>query len=246
MGFERKEPPPDEQPGAPEWMLTFSDCMTLLLTFFVLLMTFSAPGNSDIAGMSEAFARFLPGFDWANKMYRDSLYKYIQFYPGEPVEAGSEKPTLEQGTKGGLRETTAPPDFDKAKMFSIPSERIFFGQGSVISAEGRVVLATVASFLNKMTNRVIICEYGPKKDKGSEELGLHRSYTVMEYLSTKHRLNRKRFSISISAASLVTERFDRPEHTVEGQNADSGKASQAETDNGRTLEITIMDRSSYN
>ena len=32
----------DEGGGAPEWMVTYSDCMTLLLTFFVLLLTFSS------------------------------------------------------------------------------------------------------------------------------------------------------------------------------------------------------------
>ena len=83
MGFEKKQPEPEEAPGAPEWMLTFSDCMTLLLTFFVLLITFSAPGNSDVAGLGGAIARFLPGFDWANKMYRDSMSKHFEFYPAE-------------------------------------------------------------------------------------------------------------------------------------------------------------------
>jgi chemotaxis protein MotB len=33
--------PPDEPPGAPAWMMTFSDITTLLLTFFILIMTFS-------------------------------------------------------------------------------------------------------------------------------------------------------------------------------------------------------------
>ncbi len=42
MGFPRKQQEPDEAPGAPEWMVTFSDFMTLLLTFFVLLLSFSS------------------------------------------------------------------------------------------------------------------------------------------------------------------------------------------------------------
>ena len=32
----------EPQEGVPAWMTTFSDCMTLLLTFFVLLLTFSS------------------------------------------------------------------------------------------------------------------------------------------------------------------------------------------------------------
>ena len=34
--------PPDEaKAGAPDWMVTFADLMSLLLTFFVLLLSFS-------------------------------------------------------------------------------------------------------------------------------------------------------------------------------------------------------------
>ena len=42
MGRANKQVESDEAPGAPEWMVTFSDCMTLLLTFFVLLLSFSS------------------------------------------------------------------------------------------------------------------------------------------------------------------------------------------------------------
>ncbi len=36
------QPPQDEvKPGAPDWMVTFADLMSLLLTFFVLLLSFS-------------------------------------------------------------------------------------------------------------------------------------------------------------------------------------------------------------
>ncbi|NCC52663.1 MAG: hypothetical protein EOM20_15795 [Spartobacteria bacterium] len=37
-----KEPPkPSKDPGCPLWMLTFGDCMSLLVTFFVMLIAFS-------------------------------------------------------------------------------------------------------------------------------------------------------------------------------------------------------------
>lgn len=54
------QPPPDEvKPGAPEWVVTFGDMMSLLLTFFVLLLSFSSTEASKfkmIAGyMREAF-----------------------------------------------------------------------------------------------------------------------------------------------------------------------------------------------
>ena len=46
-----KEAPPA---GAPAWMLTFCDCMTLLLTFFVLLLSFSSFDESTLRRLEGA------------------------------------------------------------------------------------------------------------------------------------------------------------------------------------------------
>jgi chemotaxis protein MotB len=55
MAFE-EEPPPE---GAPEWMVTYSDMISLLVTFFILLMTFSSPMDDNKFPM--AGAMFGPG-----------------------------------------------------------------------------------------------------------------------------------------------------------------------------------------
>lgn len=45
----RKKARPEEQPqGAPEWVVTFTDMISLLVTFFVLLMTFSSMEEYDL------------------------------------------------------------------------------------------------------------------------------------------------------------------------------------------------------
>ncbi len=53
------EKQPECPPGAPMWMVTFGDLMSLLLTFFVLLLSFStmnAPKYKQVAGsMKDAF-----------------------------------------------------------------------------------------------------------------------------------------------------------------------------------------------
>jgi len=47
---------PDGPPGAPEWMVTFSDIMSLLVTFFVMLMTFSSFDRHRYDPMAGAMA----------------------------------------------------------------------------------------------------------------------------------------------------------------------------------------------
>jgi chemotaxis protein MotB len=50
VGRKKKDgPPPDEGgPETPEWIVTFSDMISLLVTFFVLLLTFSSLESDDI------------------------------------------------------------------------------------------------------------------------------------------------------------------------------------------------------
>ena len=45
---EQDEPAKSEEPGAPGWMVTFADLMTLLLTFFVLLLSMSTLDNQRV------------------------------------------------------------------------------------------------------------------------------------------------------------------------------------------------------
>lgn len=49
----RAKPPKeeDEPPGAPEWVVTFTDMISLLVTFFVLLMTFSSMEEYELLEM---------------------------------------------------------------------------------------------------------------------------------------------------------------------------------------------------
>lgn len=44
----RKKAPEEEAAGAPEWVVTFTDMISLLVTFFVLLMTFSSMEEYDV------------------------------------------------------------------------------------------------------------------------------------------------------------------------------------------------------
>ena len=46
-GNDRKKPEEEQEPGAPAWMATFGDLMSLLLTFFVLIVSFSTIQESE-------------------------------------------------------------------------------------------------------------------------------------------------------------------------------------------------------
>lgn len=57
----RKKKPPAPPPGAPLWMLTYGDMVTLVLTFFILLFSFSTIDNEKFKAIVASFQYALPG-----------------------------------------------------------------------------------------------------------------------------------------------------------------------------------------
>ncbi len=227
-----KKPPEDDGgTGAPEWMVTFSDCMTLLLTFFVLLLSFSSFDDQSFPRLKAIFAKELASANINKKKDRSALTESVLLQPNYDFEQGSEKPTLLKGLDNNVREET-PADFRSRKVFSVSSEKVFWGNGALISAEGRRIITTIASFLEEVPSRVVICENGPAGKGGAEQLGLSRAWAVLEYLSSSQNLDKNWFSVS--AGSTIVQEGLR-----------SGEPSRTSLKSERTLEIVLLERSIY-
>ncbi len=237
MGRKRKQFVPDEPAGAPEWMVTFSDCMTLLLTFFVLLLSFSSFNDQSVfLRLKEIFSK---QFSVSSKKTREqeAVANVQPIFYDDILDEGSEKPTLAKGTEDNLKVETEPTNFHDRKVFLISSDRIFWGKGSRISSQGRNTLTYMASFLKEVPNRIVISE-GPRRGaKGSKDSGLQRAWAVMDYLVTKRELDKQKFSIS---ATVTTAEVDSWQSTANGQQ------NLSTTRAGRTLEIVLLERSIYN
>jgi flagellar motor protein MotB len=203
--------------GAPEWMVTFSDCMTLLLTFFVLLLSFSSFDKETLPALGQSFAKALPTIGQSGKNKRDSMYEKQPSEQEVKQTEGSEVPSnaVEQTTN--FMKEKKPLDFRNLKVFTIESKDFFWGQGYAISKDGIEVLNSLASYLKHRPGRIVISENGPN---GTMSLGLQRSLAVMDCLTTQHALDKARFNISCATT------MRRPPRK-------------------RQLEITLLDRSVY-
>jgi len=203
----------EEPSSAPEWMVTFSDCMTLLLTFFVLLLSFSSFDKETLPALGESFAKALPSIGASGKNNQDSMHEK---QPSKETR-GAEVPsnTVEQMTN--FMKEKKPLDFQNLKVFTVESKDFFWGQGYAISRDGIEVLNSLASYLKHRPGRVVISENGPD---GKMSLGLQRSLSVMDYLTTQHELDKVRFNISCDTTMRQPPRK-------------------------RQLEITLLDRSIY-
>jgi len=239
MGHERRQPPAEEGPSAPLWMVTFSDCMNLLLTFFILLVTFSSFDEITFAELRESFQKALPVLLENKKQKKDqtALMSTPRIMPTQSPTAGSEKPTLTSGTENNLEEKTKPSTFQDRKIFLILSDKIFYGKGMVISLQGQKILSSMASFLKEAPHRVVVSENMQGNEKDGEDIGLQRAWAVIEYFTTKQELDKRQFSIS--AAGTVAK-FNAEENAANSER----EASTIKAE--RLLEIVLLERSIYN
>ena len=226
MAGRRKQSEPEAEPGAPEWMVTFSDCMTLLLTFFVLMLSFSSFDKKTIANFKSIFAKRF-SFEEKSKIDKDS------FLPPEEIKSfdntinkGSEKPTLTAGTENNLENESQTPNYHDRKVFLISSDKIFYGNGTVVSIGGSKILAALASFLKETPARIVISENSSDVNK-DERLGMERAWSVIEFMTKKQSLDKTLFSIS---ASGTVEEDEIEENAL----------------NKRMLEIVLLERNIYN
>ena len=197
-----KLPKEDDSPeGAPEWMVTFSDCMTLLLTFFVLLLSFTSYGSHEMPFAGTTLTKSMPSLGDDAAVEKDSMKQSANVKAVEKVSKGTESRPNQEDEMTKFMQIKRPIDFKSLKVFSIASERFFWGDGVAISKDGREVLNALSRFLKSVPSRVIISENG---SIGNEELALSRSLAVLEYM-VRQGLDRDYFSITSSG--MMPDRY---------------------------------------
>lgn len=194
----KREPPPDDGPPGPgPWVVSFNDCMTNLLCFFVMLVSFSSfesEAKSKVAGAFQSMsqtsflARLLPP--------QEAMTPQIE-REFDITERGSEKPTdtPPQPTQTPKTDQMPPqvnPYSDRI-VVRLPSASLFWGDGAVLTDQARQRLAPVASFASLLPGQLIVRELA----SADAEAGLLRSAAVAEHLVAQARLDRQAGSISI-------------------------------------------------
>ncbi len=227
----------DSGEGAPLWIISFADMMSLLMAFFVMLSTFSSFGPAETAKLHKAVRAALMS-DFFGGWYRSQPRGAIgpQSIAAGQLEKGSEKPTLQETAGSGLLAETEPLDFRTRKIFVVESQSVFWAAGTTLSANGRAFLDDVAVFVRSVPDRIIVSETGPTpqtKEGGpsgpqsairnpqSADLGLLRAVAVVRYL-TARGVSGDRFSI-----------------------APVGMRPDQDRDTGRLLEIALLDEGAY-
>jgi hypothetical protein len=194
MPRKRKPFKPPEKPSQ-AWIVTFSDCMTLLLCFFVMLMTFSSFDPIKFDQMAGAFtSRSHDSVEEEEYRQKEDLLER----PDNPrmVEKGNTSPTELPPTPDPPREPLEILDKDLERdktTFYIPSRQIFWGQNILISRDGKARLDSLLGFFRMLPQgRIIIGE----SSEGDRDLGMRRAWAILRYFSDQTEFAAARFSIT--------------------------------------------------
>jgi outer membrane protein OmpA-like peptidoglycan-associated protein len=221
MAHKQKPPPQEEESveGAPLWIISFADMMSLLMAFFVMLSTFSSFGPAEAQKLRKAMmAALAPNFYGGWYSFQPRTAAGPQAIAAGQSEKGSERPTLEETQGKGLLADTQSEDFRTRKVFVIESNKVFWGAGATLSRDGRDFLDTLAAFAAKVPGRIVIAENGPGSDS---EIAYNRALRTLTYLASR--------GVSKDRCCIGTR----------------GTLPRQSADTERTLEIAILDESTY-
>ena len=217
MAKEKKKQAPEEDPGgAPEWMVTFSDCMTLLLTFFVLLLSYSSFDEAKLRDLSDSLGREEPIVQRANAMKLDPVVSSRSKDKTQPTLNESTTPDTTQVKKANVSPRKKPVNFRNLKVFTVASKKVFFGSGVQLTPTGKEILKAVYVLNRHKPARLVISEFSAD---GGDSLSIRRANAIVNYLINK---GVDQNSLNISTSCLGGN--------VEGS---------------RTVEITRLERSIY-
>ncbi len=216
MAKEKKQIPEEDPGGAPEWMVTFSDCMTLLLTFFVLLLSYSSFDEAKLRDLSDSLGREEPIVQKANAMRLDPVVSSRSKDKTQPTLNESITPDTTQVKNANISPRKKPINFRNLKVFTVASKKVFFGSGVQLTPTGKEILRAVYVLNRHKPARLVISEFGKN---GGDNLSIRRANAIVNYL-IKKGVDKDSLNISISQLG----------GNIEGD---------------RTVEITRLERSLY-
>ena len=235
---EKKEP---EELTCPEWMMTMGDCMSLLLTFFVLLLTFSTTSKSklmDVIGVMKGAFSFMK----AEMVKDETAYNENSFDDDEqrhiynPPESTSmrlstnsvmrwQRKINENLSEVGFKHPLNVKRLEEGLVIEVAVEDIFFENSSKLTFKGTKFLNEVAALSKNVINEVRIMHFLDKSTVNRSRFNKEWNHAVEQNLSLARDLK--------NTFNLDGSRFSSAVHIISG-------STSAQAFN--KIRVTIMEK----
>jgi len=206
----RNEPEEEQSEGAPEWLVTYSDLVTLVLTFFVLLFSMATIDKQkfmDVAKSLRSSFNYISGgdtFDTNSGKDMIAILEHNNGYLKEPEEGntteGEEvkskaavvddvKKELEKTIKEeNMSENVKLLETDDKVILRIDSIILFDSGYADIKKDGLNALGKIGGMLKKLSNHIIVeghtdnVPINNSRFPSNWELSAKRSINVVQFL----------------------------------------------------------------
>ncbi len=205
----------DSSTDVPAWMTTFSDCMTLLLTFFVLLLSFSSfdvVKYSKLKGAFECPPQLTRSTVFRNPVTpEDSLVEHERRIVDRTKE-GSEKPdefsTREIENPKSHTDVMQIDAYADRRTFYLPAAEVFLGNGCILNRRGREMFDRIGRFMKMVPCNLVACHVsaGASGDAESLNKDIGRAQAIVGHIVNSTALGPGRFRV-MSHAGRIPQRY---------------------------------------
>lgn len=198
--------------GTPGWMITFSDLMSLLLTFFILLYSMSNIDAKKFEDMSQSLQGVLSGLGYTQVIEGQNSSMEIPLDDETALDDEIETSTIMEEIQEvynkvlnyveveGL-DADVTVNYNKRGIFVDIKEAILFDPGSAeIKESGLLVLEKIEGILNEFDNEIVVEGHTDDVPMNSAlfpsnwELSTGRSVSVLRYLSEEGNIPAEKIS----------------------------------------------------
>ncbi|OMP67437.1 flagellar motor protein MotS [Domibacillus epiphyticus] len=190
---------PSQKSSAPKWMVTFSDLVTLILVFFILMFSMSQVDKVKFQSIAESFRD--------EESFNENPSIVPGDYPNEEIEPGGEESLdkLYEDVKVYLKknglEETANVIRDERGVVLVLEEQLLFGSGDAsLMPESYSFLAEIGNLFADMPNMIKVEGHTDNVPIQSVvypsnwELSTARASSVIRYFIDEFTLSPDRFS----------------------------------------------------
>jgi chemotaxis protein MotB len=152
-------PPDDPPPGVPEWVVTYGDMMSLLLTFFIMLVSMAEMKSEGklrkmMDSVSERFGPTEGTYGSPGPVFSDSSSLPYQASKGSSSEGGTEKSGLETGGLAGPSRTVE--RIGDGTQITLGGNATFERFEADLPVAARKDLETIAGVIGNRPNRIVV------------------------------------------------------------------------------------------
>lgn len=184
--------------GSPGWMTTFSDLMTLLLTFFILMYSMSNLDTDKFKSVALSFQSILSGSAGESILSeQDSIIEFTEQYMENKELYDKVSDYLDAGELG----ENVSVSMNAKGVFVEMKDAILFEPGSAsLKVEGIDVLKQLEDLINDFDNELVVEGYTDDVPESSArfptnwELSTARAVSVVRYLIDEENVDPERLS----------------------------------------------------